>query len=32
VTGADAAPVMVRLAVGHPDAAPAVVADAPVKA
>jgi SAM-dependent methyltransferase len=28
VTGADAAPTMVRLAAGHPDAAPAVVADA----
>ncbi len=28
VTGADAAPAMVRRAAGHPDAAPAVVADA----
>ena len=28
VAGADAAPTMVRLAAGHPDAAPAVVADA----
>jgi SAM-dependent methyltransferase len=28
VTGADAAPTVVRLAAGHPDAAPAVVADA----
>jgi SAM-dependent methyltransferase len=28
VAGADAAPAMVRLAAGHPDAAPAVVADA----